>query len=109
MNSFECKVSDLNEKTVEKIETSKELLQTVPDDVEKKQSDTGEITIYNINITNIKKIMIILVVYLLLNSEIITNIIVNNFSFMESQSGGLNLYGLLFSFSILTLTYFIFS
>lgn len=108
MSSFECKVSDLSEKPEEKIEQnvtpSIELLSEIPIEDTKTSSDK---TIYNINITNIKKIIIILVVYLLINSEIVTNIIVNNFSFMESQSGGLNIYGLLFTFFILVSTYFI--
>jgi len=109
MDSFECKISDLIEKQEEKIEVSKELLQIEPENSssENKQGYKDETTVYNINITNIKKIIIILVVYLLLNSEIMSNVIINNFSFMESQSGGLNLYGLLFTFSILTLVYFI--
>lgn len=108
MNSFECKVSDLTEKTEEKIEPPKhsprELLESEEIDTVETQKTS---TIYNINITSVKRIIITLVVYLLLNSEIVTNIIVNNFSFMQSQSGGLNLYGLILTFTILALTYFI--
>lgn len=110
MSSFECKVSDLNEKPEKKIEppkqSSRELLESEDNsNVDPQQTNT----IYSIDITSVKKIIITLVVYLILNSEIVTNIIVNNFSFMESQSGGLNLYGLVFTFTILALTYFIFS
>lgn len=114
MNSCECKVSDLTEKPEEKPEekivtpknSSRELLETENIDTVQTQETN---VIYNIDITSVKKIIVTLVVYLILNSETVRNILVNSFSFMQSQSGGLNLYGLIFTFIILAITYFIFS
>ena len=89
MNTFECRVSDLPKKEeyeAPKRVTFKEKLEEVPKESDIIQSTKNEGLLYKLtNTNNIGALLIALLVFLLVNSEIIKNILLNSFDFLNSN------------------------
>lgn len=91
MNTFECRVSDLPKKEEPKPPpprqvTFKEKLEEVPKESDIIQSTKKEGLLDKLtNTNNIKALLIALLVFLLVNSEIIKNILINSFDFLNSN------------------------
>lgn len=105
MSNFECKVSDLMKKEkgspkVEFLEDSNPTTEVL--------NESNSKSLFEIldNINNIKAIIITLLVYLIIHSELFINVLINSLDFLNS-SGKINLIGniILFTVTIYTFSY----
>ena len=113
MNTFDCRVSDLPKKeqpepTPRQV-TFKEKLEERPEDHDiiratKKEGLLDKLT----NTNNIKALLITLLVFLLLNSEIIKNILLNSFDFLNSY-GNFSTTGNILVYILIMFNYLYFS
>lgn len=106
-NTYECNVKDLPQKNPPKKEVSKETVekQVTFDTTEPKESIQYNIFSVLDNVKNIKMFLIMLLVYIILHSEILTSILANNIEFLASD-GRINIIGNVLMFLVLAFTYF---
>ena len=109
MNTFECKVSELprkEEPKPPKKTTFREKLEEIPTESESNIQYTQRESLLDklTNTNNIKAILITLLVFLLVNSEIIKNILLNSFEFLKSN-GNFSTIGNILVFVLVMSTY----
>jgi len=109
MTTFECKVSDLSKK--EPIENSKNVtFREKTEDLQRLAAPTPsntELSLFD-KLTNtniIKALLITLLVFLLVNSDIVKNILLNSFDFLNNN-GNFNILGNILVYLLIMITYF---
>lgn len=108
MTTFECKVSDLskkepveNSKNVTFREKTEDLQRVAPTPINTELSLFDKLTNTNI----IKALLITLLVFLLVNSDIVKNILLNSFDSLNNN-GNFNILGNILVYLLIMTTYF---
>ena len=106
MSHFECKVSDLMKENDPIEKPNVKIDEYKKPSLESENSTSKNLFEVLDNINNIKAIIVTLLVYLIIHSELFVNILINTFDFLNS-SGRLSLIGnaVLFSITLLTFSY----